>query len=212
MTDRIGFVGLGNMGRPMAANLLRHRGDLIVHDLRPAAADDLREEGAVWAGDLQTLAGQVEVVVTSLPGPQQIQQAAFGEMGLFSTLPSGSLWIDTSTNDPALARRLASETAKRGIAFVDAPVTGGVIGARNATLKIMAGGTEKDVERAPGAVGRRRQRGSHRPGRHRRGHEADRQLPRNHAHGLGGRSALPGTGRRSSVRRHAVGPRRLLGP
>jgi 3-hydroxyisobutyrate dehydrogenase-like beta-hydroxyacid dehydrogenase len=148
MTDRIGVIGLGNMGRPMAANLLRHRGDLVVHDLRPTAADDLREEGAVWAGDPRTLAGQVEVVVTSLPGPRQIEQVAFGESGLFSTLPSGSLWIDTSTNDPALARRLASEALDRGCAFVDAPVTGGVIGARNATLKIMAGGEEKDIERA----------------------------------------------------------------
>ena len=62
MTDRIGVVGLGNMGRPMAANLLRHRGDLIVHDLRPAAADDLREAGAVWAGDPRTLAARVEVI------------------------------------------------------------------------------------------------------------------------------------------------------
>lgn len=148
MTDRIGVIGLGNMGRPMAANLLHHRGDLVVHDLRPAAADDLREEGAVWAGDPRTLAGQVEVVVTSLPGPRQIEQVAFGESGLFSTLPSGSLWIDTSTNDPALARRLASEALDRGCAFVDAPVTGGVIGARSATLKIMAGGEEKDIERA----------------------------------------------------------------
>ncbi len=148
MTDRIGFIGLGNMGKPMAANLLRHRGDLIVHDLQPAAADDLRKEGAEWAGDLQTLARQVEVVVTSLPGPQQIQQVAFGESGLFSTLPSGSLWIDTSTNDPALARQLASEATNRGCAFVDAPVTGGVIGACNATLKIMAGGEEGDVARA----------------------------------------------------------------
>ena len=90
MTDRIGVIGLGNMGRPMAANLLRHRGDLVVHDLRPAAADDLREEGANWADDVRTLAAQVEVVVTSLPGPQQIEQVAFGESGLFSTLPSGS--------------------------------------------------------------------------------------------------------------------------
>ncbi len=148
MTDRIGFIGLGNMGAPMAANLLRERGDLIVHDVRPAAADDWRKQGAQWAGDRQALAGQVEVVVTSLPGPQQIQRVAFGEMGLISTLPSGSLWIDTSTNDPALARRLATEAANRGCAFVDAPVTGGVIGARNATLKIMAGGEEGDVERA----------------------------------------------------------------
>jgi 3-hydroxyisobutyrate dehydrogenase len=148
MTDRIGFIGLGNMGRPMAANLLRHRGDLIVHDVQPAAADGLRKEGAEWARDLRTLAGQVEVVLTSLPGPRQIQQVAFGDSGLFSTLPSGSLWIDTSTNDPALARRLASEAATRGCGFVDAPVTGGVIGARNATLKIMASGEEADVERA----------------------------------------------------------------
>jgi 3-hydroxyisobutyrate dehydrogenase-like beta-hydroxyacid dehydrogenase len=148
MTDRIGFIGLGNMGQPMAENLLRHRGDLIVHDLRPAAADDLRKAGAGWADDLRTLAAQVEAVVTSLPGPQEIEQVAFGEAGLLSTLPPGSLWIDTSTDDPALARRLASEAANRGSAFVDAPVTGGVIGARDATLKIMAGGEEADVERA----------------------------------------------------------------
>jgi 3-hydroxyisobutyrate dehydrogenase len=148
MTDRIGVIGLGNMGQPMAANLLRHRGDLIVHDLRPAAAVDLRKAGADWADDVRTLATQVEGVVTSLPGPQEIEQVAFGEAGLFSALPPGSLWIDTSTNDPALARRLASEAAQRGSAFVDAPVTGGVIGARDATLKIMAGGEEADVERA----------------------------------------------------------------
>jgi len=148
MTDRIGFIGLGNMGQPMAANLLRQRGDLTVHDLRPAASDELLRAGAAWAGDLEATAREAEVVVTSLPGPWEIEQVAFGDGGLLSALPSGSLWIDTSTNDPALARSLASEAAKRGLAFVDAPVTGGVIGARNATLKIMAGGTEKDVERA----------------------------------------------------------------
>jgi 3-hydroxyisobutyrate dehydrogenase len=148
MTDRIGFIGLGNMGAPMAANLLRERGELVVHDLRPAAAEGLCRQGAEWADDLRTLAGQVDVVVSSLPGPQQIEQVAFGETGLFSALRPGSLWIDASTNDPALVRRLASEAATVGSAFVDAPVTGGVIGARTATLKVMAGGEEADVERA----------------------------------------------------------------
>jgi len=148
MTNRIGFIGLGNMGRPMAANLLRRLGGLIVHDLRPTAADELRTAGATWAGDIEALARQVEVVVTSLPGPQEIQRVAYGEAGLLSSLTPGSLWVDTSTNDPALARNLASEAAKRGSAFVDAPVTGGVIGARSATLKIMAGGEEADVARA----------------------------------------------------------------
>jgi 3-hydroxyisobutyrate dehydrogenase-like beta-hydroxyacid dehydrogenase len=148
MTNRIGFIGLGNMGRPMAANLLHRLGELSVHDLRPAAADELRAAGASWAGDLEALARQAEVVVTSLPGPREIRQVAYGEAGLLSSLTPGSLWIDTSTNDPALARQLASEAELRGSAFVDAPVTGGVIGARNATLKIMAGGTEKAIERA----------------------------------------------------------------
>lgn len=148
MTDRIGFIGLGNMGQPMAANLLRRYGALIVHDLEPAAAAELCGAGAQWAASLDALARQAEVVVTSLPGPPEIERVALGTPVLFSSLAPGSLWIDTSTNDPALARSLASQAAQRDIAFVDAPVTGGVIGARSATLKIMAGGTEAEVERA----------------------------------------------------------------
>lgn len=148
MTDRIGFIGLGNMGQPMAANLLRRRDALLVHDLAPEAAAELCGAGAQWAESLDALARQAEVVVTSLPGPPEIERVALGTPGLFSSLTPGSLWIDTSTNDPALARSLASQAAQRGIAFVDAPVTGGVIGARSATLKIMAGGAEADIERA----------------------------------------------------------------
>jgi 3-hydroxyisobutyrate dehydrogenase-like beta-hydroxyacid dehydrogenase len=148
MTDRIGFIGLGNMGQPMAANLLRRHGALIVHDLEPAAAAELCGAGAQWAESLDALARQAEVVVTSLPGPPEIERVALGTPGLFSSLAPGSLWIDTSTNDPALARRLAAEAEERTVGFVDAPVTGGVIGARSATLKIMAGGTEADIERA----------------------------------------------------------------
>ncbi len=121
---------------------------MIVHDLNPDAAAELCEAGAQWADSLEALARQADVVVTSLPGPREIEQVALGEPGLLASLTPGTLWIDTSTNDPALARGLASEAAQRDIAFVDVPVTGGVIGARGATLKIMAGGEAAAVERA----------------------------------------------------------------
>lgn len=148
MSDRIGFIGLGNMGQPMAANLLRHCGTLTVHDLRQDAAAELLAAGARWAESLAALAQASDIVVTSLPGPPEVERVALGSPGLLDALSPGSLWIDTSTNDPALARRLAAEAAQRDIAFVDAPVTGGVIGAREASLKIMAGGAAAAVERA----------------------------------------------------------------
>ena len=78
MTDRIGFIGLGNMGQPMAANRLRRHGALIVHDLEPAAAAELCGAGAQWAESLDALARQAEVVVTSLPGPPEIERVALG--------------------------------------------------------------------------------------------------------------------------------------
>lgn len=148
MSDRLGFIGLGTMGEAMAANLLTAGFTLAVHDIRPEATVRLCERGAMRARDLADLAGRSAVVFTSLPGPKEIEEVALRPGGLLATLRPGSLWIDASTNDPALARRLADEMRGQGCDFVDAPVTGGVTAARMASLTFMAGGAPAAIERA----------------------------------------------------------------
>ena len=148
MSESIGFIGLGTMGGPMARNLMRAGKRLIVHDIRPEAARSLCAGGAIRAGDFRAMRREADIVVTSLPGPPEIEQVAFGEEGLIAALGAGALWIDTSTSRASLARRLAALCREAGSAFVDAPVTGGAAGAREATLKIMAGGDAADLARA----------------------------------------------------------------
>lgn len=148
MTSNIGFIGLGTMGEPMARNLQRAGKPLFVNDIRPDAAEALCDNGAVWVSDYAAMREHADVVVTSLPGPKEIEQVAFGDSGLISILGSGALWIDTSSNSVSLARRLASTCAEMGSAFVDAPVTGGAVGARDGSLTIMAGGEHADIDRA----------------------------------------------------------------
>ena len=148
MTSNIGFIGLGTMGEPMARNLQRAGKALFVNDIRPDAGEALCGNGAVWVSDYAAMREHADVVVTSLPGPKEIEQVAFGDNGLISILGSGALWIDTSSNSVSLARRLASACAEKGSAFVDAPVTGGAVGARDGSLTIMAGGEHADIDRA----------------------------------------------------------------
>ena len=148
MAKNIGFIGVGTMGGPMATNLQNAGRRMIVHDIRREAAETLCDNGAVWVDDFDAMRREADIVVTSLPGPREIEQLAFGERGLVTALGSGALWIDTSSNRASLARRLARDCAETGSAFVDAPVTGGAVGAREGSLTIMVGGEKTDVERA----------------------------------------------------------------
>jgi alcohol dehydrogenase len=144
---RVGFIGLGQMGAPMSGNVLAAGHDLIVHDARPAAAGPLLEAGAMWAATpFQAAAGR-EVVITSLPAPRDVERVLLGDGGLLDGLEPGSIWVDMSTSVPEVADRVRALAEPRGVAVVDAPVSGMTTGARAGTLQIFVGGTDDDFRR-----------------------------------------------------------------
>ena len=142
---RVGFIGLGRMGAPMALNVLRGGFAVAVHDRRREAAEELEAAGATWAASAGELAAAVDVLVTMLPGPPQVEAVMLGSGGAFATLPPGATWIDMSTSTPAAGRRAAA--LRPDVAVVDAPVSGMVRGAVAGSLQIFVGGEARDVER-----------------------------------------------------------------
>lgn len=144
---RIGFIGTGNMGAPIALRLLRAGNELVVYDLRPEATAELESEGASRAQSVAEVAANAEVVFTSLPMPADVDRVALGDAGLLATMKPGSAFVDLTTNSPASVRRLAEEAGAREIGFLDAPVSGGVRGARKGTLAVMVGGDPDLFER-----------------------------------------------------------------
>src|SRR3984957_14668561 len=145
---KIGFIGVGNIGAPIAGQLLRAGHTLGIHDLRPDAARALLAAGATWAESPAELAGTCEVVVTCLPGPAEMETVCLGSGDLVASLKSGALYIDHTTNAPALVRRIHAMLAEKRVAMVDAPVSGGMEGAQTRDLLAMAGGDPDDFERA----------------------------------------------------------------
>ena len=137
---RIGFIGLGAMGNPMAANLQKAGYELTIHDIRREQGRNLEEAGAIWAESPADTAARSDVVLLSLPGPVQVESVVLGENGVFTGLAAGGACIDTSTNSPAVMRRIAEAGASRGIQVLDAPISGGIWGARDASLTVFAGG------------------------------------------------------------------------
>ena len=137
---RIGFIGLGNMGGPMAMNLIKAGHDLTVHDLRREIADPHLAAGATWADSVQGVAEASEIVFTSLPGPPEVEAVALGPGGILEHAASGSVYIDLSSNSPTLIRAIHARFAERGIEVLDAPVSGGITGAAAGTLAVLVGG------------------------------------------------------------------------
>ena len=148
----IGFIGLGNMGGGMAANVLRAGYDLTVHDLRREAATPLLENGASWADTPAELAAGCDVVLTSLPGPREVEAIALGDSGVLEGSASGSVYIDLSTSSPTLIRSIAEDFAAKGVSVLDAPVSGGPVGARTGRLAVMVGGDREVYERVKPAL------------------------------------------------------------
>ncbi len=150
---RIGFIGLGNMGGPMALNLIKAGHTLVIHDIRRNMADAHVAGGAKWADTPADAAKDAELVLTSLPGPKEVEAVAIGgENGILQGISQTAVYADLSTNSPTLIRRLHATFAAKGIAMLDAPVSGGVPGARNATLAVMVGGDEAIYQRIKPAL------------------------------------------------------------
>ncbi len=144
---KAGFIGTGNMGNPMAANLIKAGHQLTVHDLRREAATNLLEMGAEWAATPKDAVPGNEVVFTSLPVPRDVEAVLEGENGILEGASDGSLYVDLSTNSPTVVRRLHQVCAARGVTMLDAPVSGGVYGAAAGTLAVMVGGDEGTFNR-----------------------------------------------------------------
>ena len=156
----IGFIGLGNMGGGMAANVLRAGHDLTVHDLRREAATPLLESGASWADTPAELAAACDITLTSLPGPREVEAIALGADGILEGIvggmsegsAEGNVYIDLSTSSPTLIRSIAEDFAAKGVSVLDAPVSGGPVGARTGRLAVMVGGDREVYERVKPAL------------------------------------------------------------
>ena len=140
---KVGFIGLGRMGAPMSGNVLAAGHDLVVHDVRPDAAAGVLAAGATWADSAREAGVDRDVVITMLPGPGQVEEVLLGPIGLLAGLPTGAVWIDMSTSVPAVADKVRALAGSR-VTVLDAPVVGGVTGARDGTLQIFVGGASED--------------------------------------------------------------------
>jgi 2-hydroxy-3-oxopropionate reductase len=140
MPDTVGFIGLGLMGKPMARNLLKRGFPLVVHSRSPAPVEELAAAGATRAASPADVARLATRIITMLPDSPDVEQVLEGPQGIFSAVRAGTILIDSSSISPAVARRLAEAARERGAVMLDAPVSGGEIGAIGGTLSIMVGG------------------------------------------------------------------------
>ena len=145
--ERIGFIGLGIMGRPMAKHLMKAGHPLLIL-ARSKAAEELQKEGAKLFEDPSQLAAEADIVITMLPDSPEVEAVVFGNHSVLSGIKKGSLYIDMSTIAPATSVSLFNAFAKKGVEALDAPVSGGQAGAEGATLSIMVGGNESAFQRA----------------------------------------------------------------
>lgn len=145
---RVGFIGLGTMGGPMAVNILKGGHQVTVFNRTPERMDPVVAQGAVAAASPGEAAGDAEIIITMVSDTPDVRAVLTGEDGVIHATKAGSLVVDMSTISPEATREMAAELAGRGIAMLDAPVSGGSEGAIKATLTIMVGGAAADLERA----------------------------------------------------------------
>lgn len=148
MPQRVGYIGLGLIGAPMARNLMKAGFEVVVHNRSREIVQELVSEGAVEAHSPAEVARQVEVVFTCVPDSPDVERVALGPEGIIEGAHEGLLYVDHSTIKPETARYVAEKLAEAGVACLDAPVSGGDIGARAGTLAIMVGGPREAFERA----------------------------------------------------------------
>ncbi|MGH7037648.1 MAG: NAD(P)-dependent oxidoreductase [Stellaceae bacterium] len=144
---KIGFIGLGMMGSGMTANLQKAGHELVVHDLRRAAAEPYLARGAEWADSPRAVAEAAEIVFTSLPGPPEVEAVALGDNGLLAGMSRGKAYFDLSTNSPVTVRKIHAAFAERDVYMLDSPVSGGPRGAASGRLALWVGGDEQIFNR-----------------------------------------------------------------
>jgi 2-hydroxy-3-oxopropionate reductase len=143
---RVGYIGLGMMGKSMARNILKAGFPVVVYNRSRGAVDELAAEGAAAASSSAEVAAKCDVVFTNVPDSPDVGQVVLGPQGILEGAHAGLIWVDNSTIQPAAARRMAARLAEVGVASLDAPVSGGDIGARQGTLTIMVGGEASTLE------------------------------------------------------------------
>jgi 3-hydroxyisobutyrate dehydrogenase len=144
----IGFIGLGNMGLPMAQNLVKSGHAVSGFDLSEFAAERLASDGGTRANSVSDACEGAEIVITMLPAGEQVREVYLGAQGVLAAVAAGTLLIDSSTIDVETARQVAQAAQTKGLAMIDAPVSGGVAGAQAASLTFMVGGSDEAFERA----------------------------------------------------------------
>jgi len=144
---KVGYIGLGLMGKSIARNILKAGFPVVLHNRSRAAVDELVAEGAVAANSAAEVAGQVDVVFTNLPDSPDVEKVVLGPGGILEAAHPGLVYVDNSTIKPATARQIAAKLAEKGVFALDAPVSGGDIGAKNGTLAIMVGGDASALEK-----------------------------------------------------------------
>lgn len=146
--ERIGFIGVGIMGKPMVLNLLKAGYAVTVHDLNRQPVDELVQQGADSAGSARAVTEQSDVVITMLPDSPEVEAVVFGTNGVLEGIRKGMLFIDMSTIAPATSEKMSKVLSEKDVDALDAPVSGGDVGAKAGTLSIMVGGTKAAFERA----------------------------------------------------------------
>jgi len=145
---KVGWIGTGVMGHPMAGHLIKARYDLTVFTRTKSKAKDLLDAGAKWANSPQEAAENKDFVCTMVGFPDELREVVFGKEGIINTIKKGAIFIDFTTSKPSLAIEIAKALKEKGVFSLDAPVSGGDVGARNATLSIMVGGEKEAFEAA----------------------------------------------------------------
>ncbi|EAF4613853.1 NAD(P)-dependent oxidoreductase [Listeria monocytogenes] len=140
--EKIGFVGTGVMGSSMAGHLLEAGYEVLVYTRTKTKAEDLLEKGALWIKTPGELANKADILISMIGYPKDVEELYLGENGFLENLAVGTVAIDMTTSSPALAKKMAEFGREKGIGVLDAPVSGGDIGAKNGTLAIMVGGSE----------------------------------------------------------------------
>ncbi|MDA7640616.1 NAD(P)-dependent oxidoreductase [Opitutaceae bacterium] len=146
--EKVAFIGIGVMGKSMAGHLLEAGYPVSVYNRTKSKADDLVARGATWVDSPAAASVDADVVITIVGFPADVEETYFGSEGVFQTMPPGGLVIDMTTSSPVLAKRIASVASEKGIGALDAPVSGGDLGAKEARLSIMIGGDDASFERA----------------------------------------------------------------